>query len=76
MIKAQIPEALLDAKQALACGMDQIATATFKARMVTIGVMAAREAARHDDDEFNGGDMDGDDGDVDGEFFDEYGDRR
>ena len=43
-IKAKLPEALHDAKEALACHMDQVAEATFKATMLQAGIEAAKEA--------------------------------
>jgi hypothetical protein len=43
--KIQMPVALKDAKEALACGMSQVAEATFKASLFQAGIEAAREAA-------------------------------
>jgi hypothetical protein len=42
--KIKLPEALRDAKEAMACGMTQVAEQTFKATMVQAGIEAAKEA--------------------------------
>lgn len=44
-IKAQMPVALADAKQAFDCHMDEIAVTTFKASMIQAGIEAAKEAS-------------------------------
>ena len=43
-VKIQMPQALKDAKEALAVGMGQVAEQTFAASMVLAGVEAAKEA--------------------------------
>lgn len=43
--RIMLPRALDDAKEALDCGMTQIAEATFKATMAQAGIEAAKEAA-------------------------------
>jgi hypothetical protein len=50
-IRIKFPEALLDAKQALAIGMGQVADATFRATMAECGILAAKEVgfSRADD---------------------------
>lgn len=42
--RIKLPEALKDAKEALECGMGQIAEATFLATMRQAGIEAAKEA--------------------------------
>lgn len=43
--KSRLPMALKDAKDALDCGMGQVAEATFKATMAMAGIEAAKEFA-------------------------------
>lgn len=43
-VKAKAPEALADAKEAMALGMTQVAEATFLATMVQAGIEAAKDA--------------------------------
>ena len=42
-LKATMPQALEDAKEAFACGMDRVAEATFRASMGQAGIAAAKE---------------------------------
>lgn len=42
-VKAKLPEALQDAKEALECGMAQAAEHTFAASMALAGIAAAKE---------------------------------
>lgn len=44
--KARLSDALRDAKEALDCGMMQVAQATFKATMALAGIEAAKEFTR------------------------------
>ena len=44
-IKIKLPEALADAKEALACHMGQVAEATFAATMMQAGIEAAKESS-------------------------------
>ena len=44
MVKFRLPEALRDAKEALACGMGKVAEMTFAATMAEAGIDAAKEA--------------------------------
>jgi hypothetical protein len=44
-VKRRLPQALADAREALACHMDQAAEATFLAEMRLAGIEAAKEAA-------------------------------
>lgn len=44
-IKIKLPEALHDAKEAMACNMTQIAETAFAASMVQAGIEAAKEAS-------------------------------
>lgn len=44
-VKAKLPEALHDAKEAMSCGMDGIASMTFGASMIQAGIEAAKEAS-------------------------------
>lgn len=43
--KIKLPEALHDAKEALACGMNQAAEQTFALSMAAAGIEAAKEAS-------------------------------
>lgn len=43
-LKIQLPIALRDAKEAIDCGMTQVAEATFKASLIQAGIEAAKEA--------------------------------
>lgn len=43
--KLKLQEALHDAKEALACGMNQVAVSTFAASMMQAGIEAAKEAS-------------------------------
>lgn len=45
-VSAKLPEALNDAREALACHMDQAAEATFRASMINAGIEAAKEASQ------------------------------
>jgi hypothetical protein len=45
-VKARLPEALRDAREALACRMTGAATATFLASMQLAGIDAAKEVTR------------------------------
>ena len=44
--KIKLPEALRDAKEAMDCGMSQVAEQTFKATMFQAGIEAAKEVAK------------------------------
>ena len=44
-VKIKLPEALRDAKEALACHMEQVAQQTFAASMISAGIEAAKEAS-------------------------------
>ncbi len=45
-VKAKWPEAIADAKEAIDCGMVQIAQQTFAATMLQAGIEAAKEAGK------------------------------
>jgi hypothetical protein len=44
-VKIKLPEALRDAKEALACNMGKVAEVTFASSMIQAGIEAAKEAS-------------------------------
>ena len=45
-VKIKLPEALRDAKEALACNMGKVAEMTFASSMIQAGIEAAKEASK------------------------------